>query len=174
MDAILRATSFNATVLGVVVEVKLTIWATYAASFDFTMHGSPYTFVITKWSGRGFAAFGTLCFNASARDPHQFGTSSEAADGTVSFSMDKTQKLNMVEQGVKDILTCIDKIGCHYQRSVLDYAVWYHEKHLEVETYEQYITWAACCAMAAAQPAACSIIQTMPDIARQVQVLAFL
>ncbi|PNW72677.1 hypothetical protein CHLRE_15g640550v5 [Chlamydomonas reinhardtii] len=134
--------------MGVAVEVKLTIRATYVASFDFTMHGSPYTFLVTKWSSRGFAKFATLFFNATTWDPTKFGTFSEADDGTVSFSMDTSKKLNMVEQGVKDILSCIDLIGCHYQRSVRDYAVWYREKHPELDTYVQYITRAACCAIA--------------------------
>jgi hypothetical protein len=147
MNSILRTTTTTTTIMGVVIEVKLTIMGTYAATFDFTMHGSPYTFLITKWSGRGFAKFGTLFFKASERDPNKFGLFSEAPDGTVSFSMDTAQKLNMIEQGVKDILACVDKIGCHYQRSVLDYAVWYREKHPEVDSYEQYITRAACCAI---------------------------
>jgi len=133
--------------MSTMVEVKLTITDTYAAAFDLTLHGSPYTFLIWSWSGRGFAKFGTLFFKASERDPTQFGRFSKAPDGTVSFSMDTVQKLNMIEQGVKDILACIDKISCHYHCSVLDYAVWYREKHPEVDSYEQYITRAACCAM---------------------------
>lgn len=147
MDYALRSTSFPSNLLGVDVEVKLTIAATYAATFDFTLHGTPYTFLVTKWSSKGFAKFGTAFFNAATRDTATFGTFAEAADGTVSFSMTTCQKLNMIEQGVKDVLVCIDKIGRFYQRAVLDYAVWYRENHQEVDTYEQYITRTACCAI---------------------------
>ena len=142
MNYIIHTTTTPATIMGVVVRVKLTIMATYVATIDFTMHGWPYTYTITKWSGRGFAEFGTLFFKASERDPSQFGEFDEAC------GMDTEQKLNMIEQGVKDILSCVDQIGCHYGRSVLDYAVWYREMHPEVDSYEQYITRMACCAIA--------------------------
>lgn len=145
MDVVLRTTSRTMSIMGVTVAVKVSIRGTYATTFDFTMHGSPYTFVITKWSGRGFAKFGTLFFNAAPRDPLQFGTFSEAPDGTVTFCMDTTQKLNAIEQGVWDVILCIDEIGCHHKRAVLGYAVWYCEKHPEIDTYAQYITWVACC-----------------------------
>jgi hypothetical protein len=150
IPAIIRATTITitTTIMGLKIDVKLTIWDNYLTSFDFTILGSPYTFVITKWSGRGFAKFGTLFFNASERDTQQFGTFGQSSDGTVHFSMDAEQKLNMIKQGVKDILTCIDKICCHYQQSVLDYAVWYNEKHPEMDSYEQYITRVTCRAIA--------------------------
>ncbi|PNH01102.1 hypothetical protein TSOC_013029 [Tetrabaena socialis] len=121
--------------MGMAIDVKLTIWDTYMASFDFNMMLTPYTFVIKKWSGNGFAKFGTLFY------PH------DSADGTVCFSMDTTQKLDMVEQGVRDIIACINKICNHYQSSVVDYAIWYRKMHPKVDTYEQYITREACCAL---------------------------
>jgi hypothetical protein len=151
VDAILHSTCFSAVIMGVEVEVKLTIWDTFEATFDFSMQGSPYTFVIRKWSRQGFAKFATLFFSAAPRDAMIYGSFSEATDGHVNFSMDTAQKINIIEQGVKDILICIDKIGCHYQRCILDYAVWYRENHPETETYEQYVTRVACCAMVNAE-----------------------
>lgn len=138
MNSILRTTTITTTIIGVNVEVKLTIQDNYAVSFDFTLHGSPYTFVITKWSGHNFAKLSTLFFSASERDTYQFGRLD---------NMDTTQKLNLIEQGVKDILTCIDKIGCHYQHSILDYAVWYCDNHHEIDSYEKYITRVTCSAI---------------------------
>ncbi len=147
MDAVLRSSSFHADIMGVNVEVKVTIKGTYETNFDFSLHGMPYTFVITKWSRKGFAKLGTLFFNTTARDTTQFGTFTEATDGTVTFGMDTAQKLNLVEQAVKDIISTVDKIGRHYQRAVLDYAVWYREKHPELTTYQEYITSVACCSI---------------------------
>jgi hypothetical protein len=147
MDVVARATSFRTAIMGVAVEVQLTIKTTYVASFDFTLNGSPYTFCITKWSGRGFAKFATLFFKATERDASQFGSFSEAPDGMVSYSMSTAQKLNLIEQSVKDVLACVDIIGRKYNRSVLDYAVWYREKHTDMDTYELYITRSACCAI---------------------------
>ena len=147
MDTILRSSTFTTSIMGVEVEVKTTVKGTYETTFDFTLHGDPYTFVITKWSRRGFAKLGTLFFNAAGRDADIFGVFSEATDGTVSFSMDTEQKVNVVEQAVKDVIATIDKIGIHHKRAVLDYAVWYREKHQEMTTYAEYITWVACCAI---------------------------
>ena len=120
MNAVQRTTNFITSIMGVEIEVKTSIGASYETTFDFTMHGMPYTFVINKWSKRGFAKLATLFFTATQRDAAQFGTFSEAADGTVTFSMDTNQKLNLVEQAVKDVISTVDKIGRHYQRAVLD------------------------------------------------------
>ena len=41
-------------------------------------------------------------------------------------------------------MACLDKIGTHHQRSVLDYAVWYRDKHLGRATYSEFITLVTC------------------------------
>lgn len=142
-----RNTKFKATIMGVEVDVTLTIAKTLVATFKYTMHGSPQEFKVTKWTGGGFHKFCLLFMNASARNAAQFGSLITATDGKPRFQMDKMQKLNVIEQGVKDILTCVDQIARHYKRSILDYAVWYRENQLALDTYQQYITRLACCAI---------------------------
>ena len=55
------------------------------------------------------------------------------------------QKVNAVLQAVKDIFACLDKICVKYQRSVLDYALWYREKHRPATcSYSHFITLVTC------------------------------
>eukprot|EP00798_Chlamydomonas_sp_ICE-L_P006050 gene6050-biopygen1164 len=63
--------------------------------------------------------------------------------GVPTFNMTTAQKVNAVIQGAKDVMACVDEIGTRHQRSVLDYAVWYREKHTCWDTYENYITMLA-------------------------------
>ena len=144
MDAIAHASVFTTAIMGRCISVNLTIRMSYEASFDFTLYGAPYSFTVTRWSRRGFATFAAMFFDHKARDATEFGIYEEAADGTPSFNMSTPQKLNVVTQGVKDIMRCIDLILTMYQRSVLDYAVWYREKHPSTETYVDFITVYAC------------------------------
>lgn len=144
MDAVARSTAFAATIFGSSVSVSLTISVSYEASFDFSMNGVPYSFTVTRWSRRGFAKFASMFFEHKARDAVEFGTLVEAADGTPVFTMTTAQKLNVITHGVKDIMRCIDTIVSRYQRSVLDYAVWYREKHPATDTYVDFITLYAC------------------------------
>jgi hypothetical protein len=139
-----RTTGFNTSILGTSVHVDLAIKASYEASFNFNLYGSPYTFTVTRWSRRGFAKFATLFFNYAERDAAQFGGISEGADGAVVFNMSTEQKLAIIVQGVKDIMRCLDIIVSKYQRSVLDYAVWYRERCQPDEPYENFITLYAC------------------------------
>lgn len=151
MHTVLRSSAFEASIQGMRVDVKLTIWDTCETTFDFTLLGRPYTFVITKWSGRGFARFAALFFDSSeerARDPSRFGALSQPDGGTACFDMDTEQKLNVIEQGVRDVIACVDQICGRCRRSVLDYAAWYIERHPELDSYSQYITWVACTAIA--------------------------
>jgi hypothetical protein len=144
MEAVSRSSSFNAVVMGLTVKIELEIRSTYEACINFSLHGMPYTFTITRWSRRGFAKFATIFFNYKQRDPARFGHFSEDADGTVNFSMTTDQKLNVIEEGIRDIISCINMIGVKYQRSILDYAVWYREKYPNDDTYESFITLYAC------------------------------
>lgn len=144
MDATARTEAFNCHISGVATTVSLTIKATYEASLAFSLHGSPYSFTIARWSRRGFAKFATLFFNYAARDPIQFGTFSESPDGVITFGMTTDQKLNIITQGVRDIMACLDAIVIKYKRSVLDYAVWYREKYPRDEPYDNFITLYTC------------------------------
>ncbi len=151
MDTVARSTVFPSTIWGSSISVTLTISSSYEASFDFSMNGTPYSFTVTRWSRRGFAKFAAMFFDHKARDAVEFGKYEEAADGTPVFSMTTPQKLNTITHGVQDIMRCIDKIATKYQRSVLDYAVWYREKHPATDTYVDFITLYACHCMVHAE-----------------------
>lgn len=71
------------------------------------------------------------------------------ADGTCytgpnARAMTVSQKLNCVEHGCRDFVTCLGQIGTVHQRSMLEYAVWYRELHVNPATYEQFITLMTC------------------------------
>jgi hypothetical protein len=54
--------------------------------------------------------------------------------------MTRNQKIRMVRQACEDLMQCLDLLVQKYARSILDYAVWYREKHTESDTYCEYIT----------------------------------
>lgn len=60
--------------------------------------------------------------------------------------MTQDQKLNIIQQGCVDIMTCLESIGQVHQRSLLEYCNWYHENHAK-DTYESYITKITCLAV---------------------------
>lgn len=111
---------------------------------EFTVGGMAYTFNIVRWGRRGFSRFLGCFFEHTPRDPEQFGTYSEDEEGQPSINMTTTQKLNAVIQACKDIMECTNMIILEHQKSVLDYAVWYLEKHGSWEIYSKYITMLAC------------------------------
>ena len=57
MDTISRSKTFVATIAENRINVDLTIYASYKASFDFTLCGVPYSFTVADWSKRGFSKF---------------------------------------------------------------------------------------------------------------------
>lgn len=148
MDTISRSKTFVATIAENRINVDLTIYASYKASFDFTLCGVPYSFTVADWSKRGFSKFATMFFNHTARDAEEFGTYEVTEDPmsniTTMFNMTTPQKLNIITKGVQDIMSCVDKIVTKQQRSVLDYAVRYNDWHLPCETYVDFITFRAC------------------------------
>lgn len=145
MDTIARSLDLICPIMGSSVNVKATIRASYEASLEFNISGTPYSFNITRWSRRGFAKFADLFFKYSERDAAQFGGCEESGEGVVTLNMTTEQKLNAVTQGIKDIMACLNSIVSAHQRSVLDYAVWYRERFPEYyDSYESYITLATC------------------------------
>ena len=131
-------TVFQCTISGDRVPVSLRISPTYETWLDFNIFSTHYMFHMVRWSQRGFAEFVEHFFN-QARDAGEFGTYEEHT----------AQKLNIITQGAKDIMRCVDRIiTCTTQceRSVQDYAVWYKSAHSTstLENYEEYITYCAC------------------------------
>lgn len=58
--------------------------------------------------------------------------------------MQVLQKRNVVIQGCKDIIICLNQILKQYQQSVIDYAKWYSEMNKNTDTYSDYITLVTC------------------------------
>ncbi|CAM9998072.1 unnamed protein product, partial [Ectocarpus fasciculatus] len=112
---------------------------TFKATIDFSLFNIPYTFTILSWSRRGLAKYLNLFHEFVQRDVAQYGLRVE--DST---AMTVSQKLNCVEHGCRDFVTCLGQIGTVHQRSMLEYAVWYRELHVNPATYEQFITLMTC------------------------------
>lgn len=161
-----RNINFHANVLGNHIPVNVNIENTYRATIDFTLLNTPYTFTIETWARRGLAGFLTLYHAFTPRDITTYGLRIEDTAGVVNFyenntdivqqpdgsfvvgvaarAMTVAQKLNCVEQGCRDIVTCLGQIGYTHQRSMLEYAVWYRENHPSPTTYSQFITLVTC------------------------------
>jgi hypothetical protein len=58
--------------------------------------------------------------------------------------MEDEHRVAAVVQACKDVIHTLDRILAAYERSVLDYACWYREKHPETDTYSQLITLVCC------------------------------
>ena len=133
-----------AVVCGAPSTVHVRIQNNYKASLDFGLHGSTYTFNITRWMGGGMSNFLTMFHAHAVRDPVRFGTVVIGGDGTPTLNVDMTQKLAAVQQACSDILACLTKLTDIHKRAILDYAVWYREKHKEETTYSEFITLLTC------------------------------
>jgi hypothetical protein len=87
--------NFNVTVAGSSINVDICIFLpTFAVTMDFTSCGTPYTFKITKWSGRGMANFLNL-FHEDYRDESNFGSVGENG----SYSGGREEKARCVTNG---------------------------------------------------------------------------
>jgi hypothetical protein len=145
LNAVIKEGCFNCTVLNQVLAINYTIKATFEASLNFSMHGDAHSFFVTKWSKKGFSNFARAFFQWGPRDEGMFGSMTIDDDGTPDFSKLTTQnKVAIVEQGLKDIMRCLNLIATKYKRSVIDYAVWYRERHDSYDAYDLYITLLAC------------------------------
>lgn len=156
-----RNVQFSGQILGNAIPIDINILNTYKSTIDFTLFGSTYTFTIEKWAKRGLNSFLRL-FHSIARDAVLYGVMTEDATGNYQFYEDYTdlhdngdgtftagasakaltliQKLNIVEQGCRDVISCLNQIGTMHQRSILEYCVWYREGHPVPGTYSEYIT----------------------------------
>lgn len=145
MNNIVRTESFTSKIMEVDIGVTVSIARDYTTAIDFTCFRTPYTFQIQKWRSRGLANFLQLFFAYGDRDVGEFGSILYTPDGLPDFtSLTVTHKQNAVIRACKDIMICLDIICAKYQRSVLDYAVWYRENCKKDDTYNDYITLRTC------------------------------
>ena len=133
-------------VAGVPVAVTIEILNSFGTDISFVLHGKSYTFPITKWAGKGMGNFLLLFYGDRDRDRDEakFGKVEINDDGILIKAPETHFKQQAVVQACVDIIECINKISQVHGRALLDYAVWYREKHQVVKTYSDYITKLAC------------------------------
>lgn len=166
-----RQVNFQGIVLGVITPISITIENSFKATISFSMLGTPYSFVVDRWARRGLKKFMEVFHSViSARDITRFGCMITRDDGGVEFYENMNdivsteenalvtfvpgtaahlitmqQKLNIVEQGCRDILECLNIFGQVHKRSILEYSIWYREKYVSAESsYSEYITLQTC------------------------------
>ena len=142
VDSRMMAT-FTVTFLGQPTEFTYTVSSTYAVRLDFTISGTPYSFDMTRWSGRGLKKFLPLFYDYSARDEDRFGRVEERDEGYL-YHASAEQKQNVVLQTAKDVLVTINLIYETHGRGIVDYCIWYREHHDSFDTYARYVTLVAC------------------------------
>lgn len=136
--------SFTASLLGCATDVDVRIANTYRTSADFNVLGATYTFTFDKWRSRQMTPFLQRFHAHVPRDVATFGRITENDEGVPAVCMDLTHKIAAVTQAVKDVMTCLDQIGREHKRSMLEYAVWYREKHGEENTYSEFVIRLTC------------------------------
>eukprot|EP01031_Cornospumella_fuschlensis_P024834 gene24834-30008_t len=142
LTSVARPVSFSGNVLGNIIPISITIENSFKATIDFTLFSSPYSFVVTNWQARGLRKFLEHFHSVPGRDPVQFGVMIEQPDGTQGFyennagitlnpdgtyTIDSTvakpmtlfQKLNVVEQGCRDVVLVLYVSLVLYVRSTL-------------------------------------------------------
>lgn len=145
MDSeILHRDTFTSSVLGNTVRVDVRIAKTYRTSADFSVLGTAYTFTFDKWRCRQLTTFLHRFHAHAGRDEATYGRVKENDEGSLAVCMDLQHKINAIMQAVRDVVTCLDQIGQEHKRGMLDYAVWYREKHREEGSYSELITRATC------------------------------
>jgi len=154
------------SLMGQYVPVNIIIENNYKSYIDFTFFNSPYTFTIERWARRGLTRYLDLFHTHVPRDISLYGVRVEDSKGGIRYYENKSdievnvdgtvvigpgakamtidQEVNCVEQGCRDILTCLGQIGAIHQQSMLEYAVWFCGKHPNPGTYSEFITLVTC------------------------------
>lgn len=117
-----------------------------AAHVHFFYLGKDYNFPLTRWKSAGFAKFRSL-FHKVYDDIDKFGSSVvDPNTGDVVSSIGTSdQNKNIVKQAINDVFHSLNSILRQYPREILDYAVWFCEKHsfssdTDYATYIQIVT----------------------------------
>jgi hypothetical protein len=142
--ACLHKDNFAVELLGVPVKVDVTIAQTWRTGIDFNLMGTTYDFTVDKWRAQQFTPFLLLFHAHKPRDKDLYGSISQNEEGVVAPLVSREQKIRTVMHASKDVMLCLHQIATRYQRSVLDYAVWYREKRREEGTYAELVTRITC------------------------------
>lgn len=118
--------------------VNIAVATNYAVTFDLLYHGTPYTFEVAKWGGKGQSLF-LRRFYSIAREPTLFGEIEENVDGELTKTPTIDQRREAVVQATVELLNVVDRILKEDGRSALDYAAWYLENKLDESDYPHYV-----------------------------------
>lgn len=153
--------NFPFLICGQPVQVQVAISNTWAARVNFTLMGTPYEFMITKWRFRGVTNFAQLFHSFWLNNDirmqtrlqipdllayeTKFGGMRQVAPNVFAPDMtDPEKNRNLVLQGVFDVLESINRIFQQQGRGMFDYAVWHKENKAHEDTYGRYIMLIAC------------------------------
>ena len=143
------------TLLNQSVSVDIEIQRSWETKISFTFLERPYSFNITRWKSRGLRtmlklfhlaiqrrpadSFGSIIRETveddEADDEQNSGLEENSDDDIVSDESEiklittKAQNFNIIIQMCRDIMMCLDMILTKHQRAVVDYALWFREKH---------------------------------------------
>jgi len=120
--------------------VSMEIGRFYKASWTFNFLGQQYTFGATKWMNNGLAGFLQLFLQHEPRDPAVFGR----LDLHGNPAVDTEDIIRIIFHAIIDIMRHLAQITKHYQKQLLDYAVWYREHNKQTTTYPEYIQLLTC------------------------------
>jgi hypothetical protein len=125
------------------ITVDYTIFQNNAAEAHFNYLGSDYSFPLTRWKQKAFSQFRTK-FHVVYDDHKKFGSSYVTGD-IISSDNTSEQNKQVVLRSIEDVFIYLDVLLHQHPRSILDYAVWYREKHCDkLDTYEKYIQLVTC------------------------------
>ena len=137
--------SFFSSLLGSDIEFRYTVHQDWSASIGFTLFGKLYSFSCTRWKGvAAQTKFLGLFFRARERDSEVHGAVNVGENDLLNFNINDEQRVAIIVQACRDVITTLHMILQNFERSVLDYAVWYREKHPETNTYGELITLVCC------------------------------
>ncbi len=139
-----RNVKFQSQILEIHTSIDVSIFSSYKSAIDFRLHGCTYTFTIEKWANRGLNCFLEM-FHSIPRDASLYGVMIKDEDGNHQFYEDQTdltdngdgtftevvnqgtltsiQKLNIIEQACRDVISCLNQISANHQRSLLEYCI---------------------------------------------------
>lgn len=143
MQDLIMEGDFSQRMFNTSIMFRYTVSSSYVLRADFTLGGRTYTFNMSRWSGRGLSKFLTLFFEYKKRDEKLHGILKVSKNGS-EFLMNSKQKLQVILQAARDVLTTIDLFYHVHGRGIVDYCIWYREAHESVETYAKYVTIVAC------------------------------
>jgi hypothetical protein len=144
-ERLLAEVSTTQDVGSLTVHATIRVENSYKTTIDFSVRERTYTFVVTRWQGSGFSKFFQLFHEHEPRDAAMYGGITLYEDmPALKPGTGVEQKTNAVVKAAHDVLACLNKILLTHGRGVLDYAVWYREKHGRYDTYSAYITTVTC------------------------------